>query len=140
MEEVKKMDSMFDEKIDVVDTVKPKKSKLQLASLIINLAGIVVYALITIFLVICLIDAKIKSNNLADGETDLNGLVMIIVIVYGAIFYLISLVINLISMILALIGKHRKKSRVAVSVLFVILPIITYILLLVIGFIMFNQA
>lgn len=101
-------------------------NKKNLASLIVNLVGIVCYVLATIFFVWTIIDAKIKSNNVAEGGTDLHGLVVIIVIIYGAIFFGITLIVNLVSMILALLAKPKKVSRVVLSIVFTILPIITF--------------
>ena len=111
-----------------------KKNKI---SFIVNLIGIGIYALTTIYLVASLISEVMKQSG---NENNLIGLFVLIIIIFGSIGYGVATIINIVSLILAVAAKEKKVSRIVMSVVFMLLPVITEIGLILVVKVLSNNA
>ena len=98
----------------------------------------VLYVIITALLVWGLVDALIKLNTpVPDGKVNFNGLgfaifLVIIVLVFGTIAYAINVITSIVGLVISR-KKGADKGTKIYFIVFIFLPIITEILLFIIG-------
>ena len=107
--------------------------KLETTNKVLRIIYYVLYALLTIFIIYVLVDSKIKdspSNNIGYAFA-----FVIIGIAIGGISYGVLLILGLVDLIISAVNKTnpKRKKSVLISSISIILPIITYILIILIG-------
>lgn len=115
-----------------------KKEKI--TNLVFKIIYFVAYLLITIIIVGSLIKSKISDNQMIETGTTVQIAsypltLVFIAIIFGAIFYGCLEILGLINIIIAATRKSypKKKNIVLRSSISIILPIVTYVLIIVIG-------
>ena len=96
-----------------------------------------IYALTTIYLVAGLISEVAKQSG---NENSLIGLFVLVIVIIGSIGYGVSIVINIVSLILAAVAKEKKVSRIVMSIVFMLLPVITEVGLILVVSALANNA
>lgn len=106
--------------------------KRNITSLVMNIISIIIYSLLTFFLVFLIIDAV--KNYQPDGNVSNLGLAFVIILLatYGTIGYGVATVFSLLALIFALVASPKKTSRIVLSVLFLVLPYLTEIISIII--------
>lgn len=97
-------------------------------SMIINIISIIIYSIITFFFASIIINA-LKDTSEA-GEVILGIAFLFLLIIYGSIGNLVVVVMNIVALVFALIATPKKASRIILSLLFTILPVVTEVLLI----------
>lgn len=93
------------------------------ASMIVNIISIIIYVIITFFFGAIIVNAM---RNTSDAEEVILGITFLfLLIVYGSIGYLIVIVMNIVSLVLALIAQPKKASLIISSIIFMLLPAVT---------------
>lgn len=107
--------------------------KLKKTNKVLKIIFYILYSLITFFIVFSLINAKLEedpSTNIGYAFT-----LVIIGIIIGAFAYGALLLLGITDVIIAAVNKTdpKRKKNVLISSISVILPIITYLLIILIG-------
>lgn len=105
--------------------IQPAKNKMKTFGIIVA----IVFALATIFLVWNAFDAFLTK--VPEGQADFRALgYLVIVMVWGAIFYGISFILNLSAMIVAIVNYKQnliEKKTLTYFIVFAILPVIMWV-------------
>ena len=135
MEDYKaKQDQVVEEQTSVINPVKNKNTFLLVWKIIVG----ALYITITAFLMWGLIDALNGLNTpVPDGQMNLNGLgfalfLIIVVLILGTGAYLINVILSIVGLVVS-IKKQAGVGTKLYFILFIVLPIITEIVIFVLG-------
>lgn len=106
--------------------------KRNLTSLVMSIISIVVYAIITTFLVFLVIEA-IKNNQGNEQKIKIAiGVVLVLFSIFGTIGYGVATFFGLLALIFAVIANPKKTSRIVLSIIFLVLPYLTEIISIIV--------
>jgi hypothetical protein len=109
---------------------KPLRNGALIAKRILSILSIVFYSGITIFLLYLLISVVSET-----GDTQSLGYAafLVMLLTFGSGFYFVSLVLSISSLI---VSKIKNIGKNFVSILFIVLPIITWVVLFIVPYLL----